>query len=107
MTLTVVYAIFFYLATLIFTIGVARKIYIYAKTPAPLKIPTTPAPMTRMGVVWRMAKEVTVFESLFKANKWICAYVSADKQRNLHKLIEALYKELNLGNYTKGKNYYE
>jgi nitrate reductase gamma subunit len=71
MTLTVVYAILFYLATLIFTIGVARKIVIYAKTPAPLKIPTTPAPTTRTGVVWRMTKEVTLFESLFKANKWI------------------------------------
>lgn len=71
MTLTVVYAILFYLATLIFTIGVARKVFIYARTPAPLKIPTTPAPTTRTGVVWRMAKEVVLFESLFKANKWI------------------------------------
>jgi nitrate reductase gamma subunit len=40
-------------------------------TPAPLKIPTTPAPTTRTGVIFRMAKEVVVFESLFKSNKWI------------------------------------
>jgi nitrate reductase gamma subunit len=71
MSLTVVYAILFYAAALLFIGGVARKIYIYAKTPAPLKIPTTPAPTTRPGVVWRMVKEVTVFESLFKSNKWI------------------------------------
>ena len=71
MTLTVVYAILFYIAAALFTIGVARKIFIYSKTPQPLKIPTTPAPLTKSGVVWRLVKEVTVFESLFKSNKWI------------------------------------
>lgn len=71
MTLTVVYAILFYIAAALFTIGVVRKIVIYSKTPQPLKIPTTPAPITKTGVVWRMIKEVTVFESLFKSNKWI------------------------------------
>lgn len=49
----------------------ARKIRQYWKTPAPLKIPTTPAPVTQTGVVFRMAREVVLFESLFKANKWI------------------------------------
>ncbi|WP_455365474.1 respiratory nitrate reductase subunit gamma [Kaarinaea lacus] len=71
MTLTVVYAILFYIAAALFTIGVVRKIVIYSKTPQPLKIPTTPAPITKTGVVWRLIKEVTVFESLFKSNKWI------------------------------------
>jgi nitrate reductase gamma subunit len=71
MTLSVVYAVLFYAATLLLIAGVARKIAIYARTPAPLKIPTTPAPTTRSGVVWRMTKEVTVFQSLFKSNKWI------------------------------------
>ena len=71
MTLTVVYAILFYLAAALFTIGVVRKIFIYSKTPQPLKIPTTPAPITKTGVAWRLIKEVTVFESLFKSNKWI------------------------------------
>ena len=69
--LTVSYALLFYLATAILVLGVARKIYIYARTPQPLKIPTMPAPTTRLGVVVRMVKEVTVFESLFKSNKWI------------------------------------
>jgi nitrate reductase gamma subunit len=71
MTLSVVYAILFYAAAFLLVAGVARKIAIYSRTPAPLKIPTTPAPTTKTGVVWRMTKEVTVFQSLFKANKWI------------------------------------
>ena len=68
---TVTYAVLFYLATAILVGGVAYKISVYARTPAPLKIPTTPAPTTRSGVVLRMLREVTVFESLFKSNKWI------------------------------------
>jgi len=42
----------------------------YAGTPAPLKIPTTPAPTTRGGVVLRLVREVVLFESLFKATLW-------------------------------------
>ena len=68
--LTVVYALLFYVASAILVIGVGRKILIFARTPQPLKIPTTPAPTTRLGVVMRMAREVTVFESLFKSSKW-------------------------------------
>lgn len=68
---TVTYALLFYVATIILVVGVAYKISVYARTPAPLKIPTTPAPVTYTGVVWRMLREVTVFESLFKSNKWI------------------------------------
>lgn len=67
---TVIYALLFYAATAILVFGVLRKIAIYARTPQPLKIPTTPAPTTRLGVAMRMLREVTVFESLFKANKW-------------------------------------
>ncbi len=74
MTLSVVFTVLFYLAFLLFVVGVARKIVIYGKTPAPLKIPTTPAPTTKLGVVWRLTKEVTVFQSLFKANKWIWVF---------------------------------
>ena len=68
--LTVAYALLLYAATLLMVAGVARKTYIYARTPAPLKIPTTPAPTTAGGVVMRMAREVVFFESLFKASKW-------------------------------------
>lgn len=69
--MTGLYAALFYFATAFFVGGLAYKIYKYAKTPAPLKIPTTPAPTTRSGVVARMAREVVFFESLFKGNKWI------------------------------------
>ncbi len=46
------------------------KVMRFARTPSPLVIPTTPAPVTKAGVVVRMAREVTLFESLFKGNKW-------------------------------------
>lgn len=72
--ITIIYALLFYVATAILTVGVGRKIWIYARTPAPLIIPTTPAPTTRIGVIGRMLREVTVFESLFKANKWIWVF---------------------------------
>lgn len=72
---TVVYAVLFYAAALIFVVGLGSKIAQYWRTPAPLKIPTTPAPMTRSGVVVRLAREVGLFESLFKSDKilWIFA----------------------------------
>lgn len=69
-----IYAGMFYLATLLLVVGLAYKIIDYTRTPAPLVIPTTPAPTTQAGVVYRMAKEVVVFESLFKANKWIWVF---------------------------------
>ncbi len=68
--LTIIYALLFYVATAVLVFGVARKIRSYAKTPAPLKIPTTPAPITAAGVRWRMTREVVLFESLFKSSKW-------------------------------------
>ena len=69
--LTILYACLFYAATAVLAAGLAWKIAEYARAPAPLKIPTTPAPATRAGVVGRMAREVVLFESLFRANKWI------------------------------------
>ena len=70
-TLTVIYAGLFYFATALLVIGTGLKIWTYARIPAPLKIPTTPAPTTISGVGFRMIKELVLFESLFKANKWI------------------------------------
>ncbi len=68
--LTVVFALLFYAATAILVGGLAYKIVQYAKTPAPLKIPTMPAPLSRRGVALRMAREIVLFESLFNSNKW-------------------------------------
>ena len=69
--MSVLYALLFYAATVLFIAGLAMKIRQYWKTHAPLKIPTTPAPTTQSGVVFRMGREVVLFESLFKSNKWI------------------------------------
>ncbi len=72
--LTGFYALLFYLATAVLVGGLALKIRQYWTTPAPLKIPTTPAPTTNTGVAFRLAREVVLFESLFKANKWIWVF---------------------------------
>ena len=69
--LTITFTLLFYLASAILLLGLAYKIRLYATTPAPLRIPTTPAPTTVSGVVRRMFFEVVLFSSLFKANKWI------------------------------------
>ncbi|MGA0937250.1 MAG: respiratory nitrate reductase subunit gamma [Sedimenticolaceae bacterium] len=68
--LTIAFVALFYIATLILVVGLARRIRLYWKTPAPLKIPTTPAPTTQSGVALRMFREVVFFESLFKSTKW-------------------------------------
>ncbi len=65
------FALLFCLAFALFALGLGYKIYDFARTPAPLKIPTTPAPVNTGGVVLRMAREVVLFESLFKSNLWI------------------------------------
>jgi nitrate reductase gamma subunit len=69
--LTITFTLLFYFATAVLVIGLALRIRLYAKTPTPLRIPTTPAPTTSAGVWRRMFFEVTLFNSLFKANKWI------------------------------------
>jgi nitrate reductase gamma subunit len=68
------FALLFWFATAVIVLGLAFKIRQYWITPAPLKIPTTPAPTTQTGVVLRMAREVIIFESLFKSNKWIWVF---------------------------------
>lgn len=65
-----VLSIILYGTLIVFAVGTLRRILRYATTPAPLKIPTTPAPTTRSGVVFRLGREVVLFESLFKASKW-------------------------------------
>lgn len=72
--LTVFYTALFYIAALTLLGGLAYRIYEYSRAPAPLKIPTTPAPTTKPGVAFRMAREVVLFESLFKSNKWIWVF---------------------------------
>jgi len=70
-TASYLFAAVLYAATAVFLAGLGRKIVQYARISAPLKIPTSPAPTTRVGVGMRMAREIVLFESLFKANLWI------------------------------------
>jgi nitrate reductase gamma subunit len=67
---TVLFAFAFYAAAAVLVYGVYAKVRQYWMTPAPLKIPTTPAPVTTRGMVMRMGREVVLFESLFKSSKW-------------------------------------
>ncbi|CCQ74008.1 respiratory nitrate reductase subunit gamma [Magnetospira sp. QH-2] len=69
--LTVVYALLFYFAAIVLVVFTGLKIKQFATVPSPLVIPTTPAPITKTGVVFRVAREVALFESLFKSNRWI------------------------------------
>ncbi len=69
--LTFTFTLLFYSASAIIIVGLAYKIRLYAITPTPLRIPITPAPTTCSGVIARLFFEVTLFSSLFKANKWI------------------------------------
>jgi nitrate reductase gamma subunit len=57
-------------AAAVFVIGLGYRIWAYATTPAPLRIPTTPAPLTRSGIALRFVAEVVLFRSLFNASKW-------------------------------------
>ena len=76
-TLTVIYALLLYAATFILIAGLAHRINRYARIPAPLKIPTTPAPTSVPGVWLRMLGEVVLFMSLFKASKptWLFGWL--------------------------------
>lgn len=64
------YALLFTVAFLVLAIGLAIKIIQYSRVPAPLKIPVTPAPLTKGGVAVRLAKEAILFSALFRSNKW-------------------------------------
>ena len=68
------YAVLFYVATIVLIVGTGLKVLKYARTPAPLKIPVSPAPRTKKGVWFRMFKEVAFFQSLFKSNRWIWVF---------------------------------
>ncbi|MBF0247628.1 MAG: respiratory nitrate reductase subunit gamma [Alphaproteobacteria bacterium] len=69
--MSVFFAILFYVATIVLVVGLALRIKTYVATPTWLKIPVTPAPLTKSGVAFRLFREVAFFESLFKSNRWI------------------------------------
>lgn len=75
--LTLAFSLFFYISIDIFLVGILYKIWQYATTPAPLKIPQTPAPKTATGVGVRIFQEVVFFKALFRSNKliWLGGYL--------------------------------
>ncbi|MGE5118129.1 MAG: respiratory nitrate reductase subunit gamma [Betaproteobacteria bacterium] len=72
--LSITYAALLSAAAVVFVVGLALRIRLYLRTPAPLRIPTTPAPTRPSGVALRLAREVVFFESLFRSNKWTWAF---------------------------------
>ncbi|MDH3342272.1 MAG: respiratory nitrate reductase subunit gamma [Gammaproteobacteria bacterium] len=68
--LSIIYVVLFYVALAVLIGGIANKIMLYKRVPAPLKIAVTPAPLTTGGVVYRLFYEVVFFNSLFRASKW-------------------------------------
>jgi len=72
----VIVVIVAYVVVAVFVAGIATRVYAWAATPVPLKIPTTPAPKTYPGVTVRVLGEVLVFSSLFRADKllWVGAW---------------------------------
>jgi len=68
--LLVIFTAMAYGAGAIFIVGFLSKVSRYYSTPSPLRIPTTPAPLTTGGVIIRVLGDVIFFNSLFKSNKW-------------------------------------
>ncbi|MHB1390501.1 MAG: respiratory nitrate reductase subunit gamma [Thermoleophilia bacterium] len=75
--MTALFVILAYLAVIVFIVGFLTRVWKYATTPAPLKIPQTPAPVSAAGVPGRILAEVVVFKSLFKSNRviWLAGYM--------------------------------
>jgi nitrate reductase gamma subunit len=58
-----------YIAVTIFSLGVLFRFWVWIRTPVPLRIVTTPAPRTRIGVLWRLIGDVLWFPNLFRADR--------------------------------------
>ncbi|MFA5809049.1 MAG: respiratory nitrate reductase subunit gamma [Thermoleophilia bacterium] len=74
---SLLFVVLAYVAIAVFLFGFLARIWVYARTPAPLKIPLNPSPVTAGGVAPRMLAEVALFKSLFFSNKviWLAGYV--------------------------------
>jgi len=60
-----------YFSAITFIAGLLWKVIGYLRTPMPLPHALTPAPKTEGRAVLRVLGEVTIFQSLFKADKWL------------------------------------
>jgi len=62
-----------YLSAAIFLFGVLYRFWVWGRTPVPLRIVTTPAPRSRVGVLWRLIGDALWFPNLFQADKTLWA----------------------------------
>jgi nitrate reductase gamma subunit len=67
----------FYLSFAVFLLGMAWRVSAWLRAPVPLKIPLTPGPSTNTGVAARLAGEMVLFRSLWRADKalWPAAWI--------------------------------
>lgn len=67
----------FCIALVTLIVGFIYRILVWWTIPAPLKIPLTPAPAGYGGATFRLATEVLIFNSLFKADKqlWVGSWL--------------------------------
>jgi nitrate reductase gamma subunit len=63
----------FYLSAAVFLLGMAWRVSAWLRASVPLKLPLTPGPTTSTGVAGRLAGEVILFRSLFRADKSLWA----------------------------------
>ncbi len=66
-----------YLSAFAFVAGLTLRLFLYFKTPVPLKIVQTPGPKNAPGVLARMAGDALIFPNLFQADKalWLGAWL--------------------------------
>tara|TARA_B100000315_G_scaffold246469_1_gene273788 strand:- start:7992 stop:8720 length:729 start_codon:yes stop_codon:yes gene_type:complete len=67
---SILYIVLSYVAAAVFFGGLAFKLWGYAVTPSPLKIPTTPQPVTKISLLMKNLTDVATFSSLFNGNRW-------------------------------------
>jgi nitrate reductase gamma subunit len=60
-----------YFSAITFVAGLLWKVIVYLRTPMPLPHALTPAPKTEGRAILRVLGEVTLFQSLFQADKWL------------------------------------
>jgi len=58
-----------YFCTGVLLLGIGVKAFIWLRTPVPLRIVTTPAPKSWLGVIWRFIGDLLWFPNLFKSDR--------------------------------------
>jgi nitrate reductase gamma subunit len=62
-----------YLSAAVFLIGFLWRFFVWGRVPVPLRVVMTPAPKTRVGVLWRLIGDALSFSNLFKGDRFLWA----------------------------------